>query len=88
MTPKSCDHIEIEHVAYPCAKLRRAVVITYLATSPCRRAGAAPCLPELTAFDCSGRHGCGVCVRRGPRSTCRWERCVHPGLAEQEPSTE
>jgi hypothetical protein len=88
MKPDSCEHVEIDTVSYSCGKLKRTVLITYLATSPHPGGSAAHCIPEMTAFDCSRKHACGVCAREGSETTCRWQRCVHPRLSEQKPSIE
>lgn len=88
MKPDSCEHVEIDTVFYSCGKLKRTVLITYLATSSHSGGQAEPCIPEMTAFDCSRKHACGVCTREGSETTCRWQRCVHPKLSEQDPSIE
>jgi hypothetical protein len=88
MKPDRSDHVEIDTVFYSCGKLKRAVLITYLATSSHCGVPADRCVPEMTAFDCSQKHACGVCAPEGRWVSCRWERCVHPGLSEQDPCTE
>ena len=88
MLTEKCDGVEIDNVLYRCGKLKRTVLITYLATTP-QSTGTADCsVPELTAFDCSHKHKCGVCASTGQWMSCRWDRCVHPGLASQEIATE
>ena len=83
------EHVEIEHVFYPCRKMKRRVIITCLATPPPPPSRpSAPLLPELTAFDCNFKDRCGVCTLKGQHTACCWEECVHPGLAEQESWTE
>jgi hypothetical protein len=76
--------VEIEHVFYECLKIRRRVVITYLATTPQAPTPGRLRLPDLTAFDCDFKERCGVCDREGQRFSCCWTRCVHPGLSNQE----
>jgi len=76
--------VEIEHVFYECQKIRRRVIITYLATTPPSPTPAIWCIPDLTAFDCNGKEECGVCEREGRRVSCCWTRCIHPGLSKQE----
>ena len=88
MPPDDCGQIDIDNLFYRCAKIRRTVLITYLATIEPLPDGVPDGLPDMTAFDCSHRHICGVCAPAGPWTDCRWDRCVHPGLAGQEPSTE
>ena len=86
LTPIKC--VEIEHVFYECGKIRKRVVITYLATTPQSLDPAEARIPDLTAFDCDFKEKCGVCAREGQRVSCGWARCVHPGLSEQESWTE
>ena len=88
MKPDRSDHVEIDTVFYSCGKLKRTVLITYLATSSHPEGPAERCIPEMTAFDCSRKHACGVCAPEGRQVSCHWERCVHPGLSEQDPCTE
>ena len=87
MLSQESESIEIDNVFYRCGRLKRTVLITYLATTPQSGTGKSG-MPELTAFDCSHRHICGVCAPAGLWMSCRWERCVHPGLAAQESSAE
>ncbi len=79
--------IDIDNLFYPCRKIRKTVLITYLATTPPSPDGT-PGLTDMTAFECSHRHACGVCSSAGGWMSCRWERCVHPGLSTQEASAE
>jgi hypothetical protein len=80
--------VEIEHVVYLCGKIKRRVVITYLATTLRPPGSVEPCFPELTFFDCDSKEKCGVCTREGQRISCCWSRCVHSGLCMQESWTE
>jgi hypothetical protein len=77
--------VEIEHVFYECLKIRRRVIITYLATTPQSPTPGNWSIPDLTAFDCDFKEKCGVCDRQEQRVSCRWTRCIHPGLSKQEP---
>jgi hypothetical protein len=88
MLSERCEEIEIDNVLYRCGKLKRTVLITYLATTPQSMETAHGSVPELTAFDCSHKHVCGVCAATGQWMSCQWECCVHPGLASQESATE
>ena len=87
MLSEESEFVEIDNVFYRCGRLKRTVLVTYLVTTPASPAGECG-VPEVTAFDCSHRHICGVCARAGNWMSCRWERCVHPGLASQESSAE
>jgi hypothetical protein len=82
------ERVEIVHVFYECGKIKRRVVITYLATPPQPPGPLEPCIPDLTAFNCDCKEKCGVCASEGQRVSCQWARCIHPGLSEQEPWTE
>jgi hypothetical protein len=84
----SMECVEIEHVYYECEKIKKRVVITYLATTLQPPGPSQPCIPDLTAFDCDFKEKCGVCAREREQVSCCWSRCVHPGLSMQESWTE
>jgi hypothetical protein len=88
MLSDESPHIDIDNLFYRCGKIRKRVLITYLATAAGTPDGAPGGLPDMTAFDCSHRRICGVCASTGRWLSCRWDLCVHPGLSSQEPSAE
>lgn len=68
LTPMEC--VEIDHVFYECGKIKRRVVITYLATTQQSLDPAGSCIPDLAAFDCDFKEKCDVCAREGQRVSC------------------
>jgi hypothetical protein len=71
MLPENCKQIEIDNEFYPCGKVKRTVLITYLVTTAPSRNPAKFGVPEVAPFDCSQKYTCGVCIPEGRLMYCR-----------------